>query len=133
MLATTVYDAPAPGYAFAMSKTREFLHEAGINTEYVLLTGNCHVDDARNVVVQQFLLTKCEELIFIDGDVYWEPKDMLQLCQFDCDLVGGVYPFRREGTKTDGRMPVGLFDENLEPDENGLLEVPHLPTGFLRI
>jgi len=133
MLATSVYDAPAPGYTYAMSRCREVLHEAGIQTEYVLLTGNCHVDDARNVVVQQFLLTKCEELIFIDGDVYWEPKDLLKLCQFDVDLVGGIYPYRREGTKTDGRMPVGLMDGVFDPDENGLLEVMHLPTGFMRI
>ncbi|KKK56340.1 hypothetical protein LCGC14_3065520, partial [marine sediment metagenome] len=80
MLATTVYDTPAAGYAFAMSRSRGVLHKAGINTEYALLTGNCHVDDARNVVVQQFLLSQCEELIFIDADVLWEPEDLLRLC-----------------------------------------------------
>jgi len=133
MLATTVYDAPAPGYAFSMSKCREVLHEAGIQTEYVLLVGNCHVDDARNVVVQQFLLTKCEELIFIDSDVIWEPKELLKLCQYDVDFVGGVYPYRKEGLGLKDDVPVGLLDGVLEPDENGLLEVHHLPTGFMRI
>ena len=133
MLATTVYDTPAPGYTYAMSMSREKMHQAGIQTEYVLLTGNCHVDDARNVVVQEFLLSQCEELIFIDGDVYWEAQDLVTLCGFDADLVGGVYPYRRENKKTDGRMPVGLMEGAHDPDENGLLEVSHLPTGFMRI
>ena len=30
-----------------------------------LLTGNCHVDDARNILVKNFLETDCETLVFL--------------------------------------------------------------------
>ena len=133
MLATTVYDTPAPGYTFSMSKCREKLHQAGIQTEYLLLVGNCHVDDARNVVVQQFLLSQCDDLIFIDADVYWESKELLKLCQYDVDFVGGIYPYRQEGLGLVDSLPVGLLDGVLTPEENGLIEVHHLPTGFMRM
>ena len=133
MLATTVYDTPAAGYAFAISRSRGVLHKAGINTEYALLTGNCHVDDARNVVVQQFLLSQCEELIFIDADVLWEPEDLLRLCGYDCDIVGGVYAFRLAMSRAEQRMPVAFIEDVFTPDAQGLLEVKHVPTGFMRI
>ena len=133
MLATTVYDAPAPGYTYSMSRSREMFHQVGIQTEYVLLSGNCHVDDARNVVVQEFLLSRCEDLIFIDADVSWEPKDLVRLCQYDCNLVGAIYPYRRENSRADGRMPVRFMEGVVDLNEEGLLEVEAVPTGFMRI
>jgi len=107
------------------------MHKAGLQTAYMLLQGNCHVDDARNSVVQEFLLSDCDELIFIDADVSWTPDALIRLCGHDVDIVGGVYPFRREGAK--GNMPVRMIQGMHTPDENGLLEVEGLPTGFVRI
>lgn len=129
-LATTAYDSPDASYTFSIARSREALHKAGLPTAYLLLSGNCHVDDARNKVVHDFLKSDCTDLVFIDADVSWEPESLIQLCRFDCDVVGGVYPYRRE-TGKEG-MPVRNLPEKLEP-LNGLLEVAGLPTGFLRI
>lgn len=130
MLATTVYDTPSAGYVFSIQKTREYLHRKGVISAYLLLQGNCHVDDARNNVVQHFLLSDCTELVFLDADVSWEPEALLKLCQAPADLVGGVYPYRRDGTKDS--MPV-LVPDGEKTDENGLIQVGGLPTGFMRI
>lgn len=130
MLATTVYDSPAPGYVFSIQKSRQALTKAGIESAYLLLAGNCHVDDARNIVVQNFLLSDCTDLIFIDADVYWEPSALVALCESDSDLVGGVYPYRREGKAE--KMPV-IPMPGKKTDENGLLEVMGIPTGFMKI
>lgn len=129
MLATTSYDAPSAPYTFAIARSREALHEAGIKTAYLLLCGNCHVDDARNAVVREFLESDCTELVFLDADVSWEPKDLVQLCGRDKDMVGGVYPYRRDGGEG---MPVRMMDSQ-KFDADGLLEVEGLPTGFLKI
>ncbi len=129
MLATTCYDTPASPYVFSIARSREALTEAGIQSAYLLLSGNCHVDDARNVVVREFLASDCTDLVFLDADVCWEPADLVQLCRRDCDLVGGVYPYRRDGGEA---MPVRMMDSRkLRPD--GLIEVEGLPTGFMRI
>ena len=132
-LSTVAYDNPDSAYAFSMQRSREALHIAGINTAYFLLSGLPHVDDARNVVVQEFLLSDCTDLVFLDADVSWEPGALIELCRYDCDLVGGVYPFRRDDAKARLNMPVRMIEGVLEPDNDGIIEVEGLPAGFMRI
>jgi len=130
MLATTAYDSPDASYTFAIQRSRQALEEAGFLTSYMMLSGNCHVDDARNVVCQEFLLSDCTELVFLDADVSWEPECLVELCGYDCDIVGGIYPYRREEKKN---MPLRMIEGVFEPDENGLLQVEGVPAGFMRI
>lgn len=131
MLATTAYDSPDASHTYAIARTREVMHQAGLPSAYLLLQGNCHVDDARNKVVRDFLASDCSELVFLDADVSWEPEQLVDLCGSDHFVIGGVYPYRRE-TGKEG-MPVRNLAGHHRPDENGLLEVAGLPTGFLRI
>lgn len=131
MLSTTVYDSPDSSYTYSIARSREALAQAGIPTAYLILSGNCHVDDARNTVVRDFLASDCSDLVFLDADVSWEPEALVKICQYDCDVVGGVYPYRREGSGP--KMPVRNLPGQFEPDREGLLEVEGLPTGFLRI
>ena len=133
MLATTAYDNPDASYTYSIQRSRAALEEAGFLTSYMLLSGNCHVDDARNTVVQEFLLTDCTDLVFIDADVSWEPEALVDLCRYDCDLVGGVYPFRGEEQQTKGGMPVVMIPGVVEANGQGLIEVMGLPAGFMRI
>jgi hypothetical protein len=131
-LCTPVYDSPSPGYVFSIQRSRQALSENGIESAYFLLTGNCHVDDARNSLVQEFLLSDCTELVFLDADVAWEPSELIKLCQFDVDIVGGIYPYRKDSEASKEIMPVITIPGVVEP-ENGLLEVAGLPTGFMKI
>ena len=131
MLASTVYDSPDASYTFSIAKSRQALTDAGIQSSYLLLSGNCHVDDARNSVVHEFMQSDCDDLVFLDADVSWQAEDLVKLCRFDCDLVGGVYPYRREDAKARRGMPFMALEG--EAPENGLLRVSGLPTGFMRI
>lgn len=130
MLATTAYDSPDASYTFSIARSREALSAAGIQSAYYLLQGNCHVDDARNAVVRDFLDSDCTELVFLDADVSWEPEVLIALCRINRDLVGGVYPYRRESEEE--TMPVRHLPQ-IAVDEDGLIEVEGLPTGFMRI
>lgn len=129
LLATTAYDSPDASYTFSIARSREVLSAAGIQSGYYLLQGNCHVDDARNAVVRDFLESDCTELIFLDADVSWEPSALVALCRIDKDLVGGVYPYRRESDEE--AMPVRHLREITV--EGDLIEVEGLPTGFMKI
>jgi predicted O-methyltransferase YrrM len=133
MLATVAYDSPDAAYVFSVQRSRQALSDVGIPTEYLLLSGNCHVDDARNHVVQEFLLTDCASLVFLDADVSWEPSALIDLCRHNADVVGGVYPFRRDDAESRLNMPVRMLPGVVEPDERGLIEVEGLPAGFMRI
>jgi hypothetical protein len=129
-LATTCYTALDAGYVFSLQASREALHQAGIQTAYFLLQGNCHVDDARNRIVQAFLQSDCTDLIFLDADVSWRTDDLIALCRYDRDLVGGVYPYRRPDKEDD--LPARMM-EGAEVDADGLVEMEGIPTGFMRI
>lgn len=128
LLATPSYDRPAAAYTFAIARSREALSAAGIQSAWLLLQGNCHVDDGRNSIVRDFLESDCTDLVFLDADVDWEPASLVQLCQRPQDVIGGVYPYRREGGEN---MPVRMLGNARMKD--GLLEVEGLPTGFLKI
>lgn len=128
MLASTAYDSPDASYTFSIQSSREALTASGIQSAYILLSGNCHVDDARNSVVHAFMQSDCTDLIFLDADVSWNKHDIVKMCQFDLDLVGCVYPYKRPGEE-------GMPYRSLPGAEivDGLLEVEGLPTGFMRI
>jgi hypothetical protein len=128
LLAIPTYDKPDTSLTFALARSRQALSEAGIQSALLILEGNCHVDDARNSIVRDFLESDCSELVFLDADVTFEPRDLVQLCSRDVDIVGGVYPYRREGGEN---MPVRLMDGGEVID--GLREVEGLPTGFMKI
>lgn len=128
-IATTSYGSPDASYTFSIAQTRQALHDVGFNTRYMLLEGNCHVDDARNVIVQHFLDSECTDLVFIDADVSWRPEQVVELLEYDADIVGGVYPYRRADKQMD--VPVRMIPGKTPVD--GLLEVEGLPTGFMRI
>lgn len=130
MLATTSYGDPEASYTFSIQASRQALHDAGFQTAYYLLQGNCHVDDARNEIAKKFLDSDCQWLVFLDADVSWQPEDLVRLCIYDRDLVGGIYPHRSElgQEKVPVRMKHGAM-----PDEDGLVEVEGLPTGFMKI
>ena len=133
MLATTAYENPDASYTFSISAAREELLCHDFDVAYYLLTGNCHVDDARNSIVAHFLKSDCDDLVFIDADVSFEAEDLVTLCGFyDVDIVGGVYPWRRMGERG-STMPVRMLKNTPSPDEQGLIEVEGLPTGFMRI
>jgi predicted O-methyltransferase YrrM len=128
MLAIPTYASPDTSLTFALARGREALSQAGIQSALLILEGNCHVDDSRNSIVRDFLESDCTDLMFLDADVTFEPGDLVQLCGRECDIVGGVYPFRREGGET---LPCRL-SENREVVD-GLREVEGLPTGFMKI
>jgi predicted O-methyltransferase YrrM len=129
LLATPCYQTPAAAYTFSISRARQALTTAGIQSAYILLQGNPHVDDSRNSLVRDFLESDCTDLVFLDADVDFEPEALVQLCRRQLPVVGGVYPYRREGSDN---MPVRLLD-GAKKIVDGLLEVEGLPTGFMKI
>lgn len=128
-LATPTTSGLEPGYTFALFTSSQALADAGIACELAIYAGDCHVDDARNRLVRDFLETDCTDLVFIDSDVGWEPKDLVSLCRFDRDVVAATYPFKQD----ERGFPVRLMPGLNNADGDGLLEAESVPTGFLRI
>ncbi|MGI9484332.1 MAG: hypothetical protein ACR2RF_00300 [Geminicoccaceae bacterium] len=129
MLATPVYGDLSASYTFALFHSSAALSDAGIAAELAIYEGDCHVDDARNRLVRDFLETDCSDLVFLDSDLRWEPESLVQLCRYDRDVVAATYPFKQD----ERGFPVAFKGGEMWAHHDGLLEVLAVPTGFLRI
>jgi glycosyltransferase involved in cell wall biosynthesis len=83
----------------------------------------------RNHIVREFLESGDDRLVFLDGDVTFEPGDLLKLAHHPVEIVGGAYRLKQD----DERYPINLLQEARPPGPNGLIEVGMLPTGFLAL
>lgn len=89
------------------------------------------ISRCRNSMIANFLASDPKvftDLIFLDADVSFAPGTLVKLAQYDVDIVGAAYPFRKD--------PLGFpiqFLADRTPAENGLIEVGGMPAGCLRI
>ena len=116
-------------FAFALAQSMKELTLKGHDLELEIYSENCHVDDGRNRLVRDFLLSGCRQLIFIDSDIRWEPKDLESLILHKKEVVAGIYPLKSE---TEG-YPVRHLPGDIYSNQDGLIEVDGVPTGFLKI
>lgn len=98
---------------------------------WVPLAGDALVARARSIAASLFLKSEIAPyMIFIDGDIVFEPEDIEKLYQDLCDgydLVGGFYVVR------DGSQSAHFgWDANL-PVNGKVNEVEYLSTGFTGI
>lgn len=105
--------------------------QAGIGFDVCLAPGSSLITQARDHLVARFLESGANKLVFIDADVAWEPCSLIKLAMHDRDFVAGVYRYKSEPEK----YPIRWLSDRKElwADDDGLLEVEGVATGFLAI
>ena len=129
-VAIPTYGSIAANTAYGLFNSRPVFDELGVEVELCILRGDCHVDDARNDIVSTFLGSNCTELLFIDADIGWTPSGLKALLQHDRDVVGASYPKKQEAKEG---YAVRFLPGEIWSDDDGLIEVEAMPTGFLKI
>jgi len=90
------------------------------------------IDQCRNnAVYNAIYIRNFENILFIDGDISFNPDDVDKIIEYNLDVVGAAYPF-----KGYPNMTVQPFKEQqiiFDESEGGLYEVDCLATGFLFI
>ncbi len=128
-LAIPSYGPMPGGTVYSLWNAQVALRAAGIRVDLHLITGHCHVDDARNDLVRAFLETDAEMLIFIDADIGFDAVDLVKLIRHDRDIVAGGYPLKQDPLE----FPIRPIPGEIWSDKDGLVEVEGVPTGFLKI
>lgn len=112
----------------------EFVHNPFTVTKPFDIKANClnysAIDQCRNKMIYNFLThTDFKNILWIDGDIIFELKDVQQLEQSNYDIVGGTYPFK--GYPQMSFVPKD--SENVQFGDKGprYVEVEALATGFL--
>lgn len=125
-IAVPAYDGISAPFVASLHRS---LCELPHRLDMEIFSGNCHVDDGRNRLVRDFLETDCEQLVFLDVDVAWQPADLKKLIEYERDIVAGVYPRRAD----EQPFPVKPLPGERWSDTDGLVEVAGVPTGFLKV
>ena len=119
--------------AFALAKLMPVALQHGVSMYLSHMSGCSIITMARNALVNEFLKTDAEELLFIDADVIVEPDDVMRLLaqSADRDILCGMYPRRA----SDKNFFLDLYrDANDELVFDGpLLRVNRVGTGFMLI
>ncbi len=123
---------PCVNTAMSLIDSAVWMEENDFKFDLWFHTEDCHVDDARNFLVTQFMNSGAPYMVFIDDDVGWEIDAFARLLLFeDADIVGGCYPLKQR--TEDYPIRIKSTKEALQARPDGLLEVEGVPTGFMRI
>jgi hypothetical protein len=93
--------------------------------------GNSDIAGSRGALFGAFVRSDCDTLVFIDDDVFWQPGSLIKLIDQPVDVVGGIYPKKRE--PIEWPFKIAVKDEYRPDPTTGLMEVIGLPGGFLKI
>ena len=120
--------------AFALSNLAVKVQPLGVKLYLTHLSGCSLITKARNSLVADFLKSDADTLLFVDADVVVSADAILRLMALSIgkDITAGIYP--RRGMDRKFFLDYHL-DENgaLEFDQNGLLRVKRIGTGFMMI
>lgn len=125
-LAVAAYDGLSAPFVHSLFASQA---KIGCRLDLEIFAGNCHVDDSRNRLVRDFLETDCEQLVFLDTDVFWLESDLERLIRHEADIVAGIYPLKND----EEDYPVAPLPGERWSDACGLVEVAGVPTGFLKV
>lgn len=78
-------------YAISCINLLNCLNQTGIEVLFCFLYDDALVPRARNNIVHQFLQSDCTHLLFIDGDIEFQPEHVLSVLHQDADVIGGPY------------------------------------------
>lgn len=129
-IATPTYDEwVSMEYTSSLLETGIRLEQAGIGVYHAIAPGNPFLDLSRNSLVDKFLASDADDLLFIDADVGWDPKIVTRVLSYPQEVVGGLVPKRNQDL--DGDFHMNALSGRMSPE--GLFEAKEIPTAFLRI
>lgn len=114
-------------------RNTHYLRDKGIETTPYYHPCHIYIDMARNICVDKFLSSDCDNFIFIDSDVGFEDDAIFKLLQYDKDIVAGAYPYRKD-SKSEFPVIIDFSNNNnCKDEETNLVNAMVVPTGFMRI
>lgn len=97
-----------------------------INLIPVWMSYDAIITRTRNDIMSIMMEANCDDLLWIDSDIEWNPEWVLKLLSYNEDIVGGTY---RKKTDEEELYVIKVKDII----NNGLLEVSGLGFGFIKI
>lgn len=111
MIATPSHDGNcAFGYALGLTDLALFFNQNNIYFEMARVVGSSLIPHARNSLIDMFLKSRCQRLLFIDSDQIFTKENALVLFQSNRRIIAGVIPHKR--------FPINLNFDPLTKDKH---------------
>jgi hypothetical protein len=151
-------------YTSCLMDTLSLLSQCNIPNKVIFCKNDSLITRARNNLIAKAMMDKnVTHVLFIDSDITWSPKSILNLLFSDKPVIGGVYPRKRyrwdvlndekikkileiknnvsflSGVNDEHMIRSVLVDYNVNYLHNtievkdNIIEVRHIPTGFMMI
>ena len=129
-------------------KLSSLLRDLNIEMEFFTITFESLIPRARNGCAGYFLNSKCTHLLFIDGDIIFNPVDVIKMINAKKEVIAGSYPkksIKYELLENACKSSVNLqeaiaksvnYASNFKKDgekQGSIIEVLDAPTGFMLI
>lgn len=116
MVGTPTHDGNASiDYGYGIADVNTFCLQNNIYLEMAKVQGNSLIPHARNTIVDTFLKSRCQRLLFVDSDQGFNKFAFIHLVQSNKRIVAGVTPHKR--------YPLNLNFEPLEQDNKYFKEL----------
>lgn len=100
-VATPMYGGSCFGtYLRSSIDLANLCRQYGISAQFYYLFNESLITRARNYLVDEFLRSDCNKLMFIDADIEYDPNHVLMLAYLDRDIIGAPYPKKCLSGKT---------------------------------
>lgn len=116
-------------YVNSLYETMQMSDQYNYQIKPIWVSFDSLIQRARNDLFYYMIEGGYDDIIFIDGDIEWQPQWFFKLLSYDVDVVGGTYPKKGDIEEYVVKHP------SMTPvyADNGLLKVDGLGTGFLRM
>lgn len=92
-VATPMYGGQCYGmYMKSCLDLQAHLNQLGVHTRFSFLFNESLITRARNYLVDEFLRSDCTHLLFLDSDISFDAKNIVELLALDYNIVGAPYP-----------------------------------------
>lgn len=123
-----------PAFVRSLIVTIKGLKESGYECYAGTVYGDSFVQRARAKLVQQFLKTDCDTMLFFDDDGEWGLDALLKLINTPGDVVAGVYRLKVEPSVIKYPHGICLDRDNLPiVRDDGCIKAWGVSMGFTKI
>ena len=150
-VATPVHSDCSIHYAQALLELQALCFKHRIKITFSLIKSSL-VTQGRNLCVAGFLESDCTHMLFIDSDIYFESKSILEMLKKNKELISIPYPLKtimwdkafdkiKKGSiksiddlkSSFNTYPMKVAEDDNILVDNGVIEVTHSPTGCMMI
>lgn len=120
-------------YTTSLLQSCIYLRQLGIPFFFAKTLNSCFVDLSRNLMVTQFMNSKCTHLWQIDSDMSWNPEAPLEMLLKGKDFIAGIGRKKVDDTDFAGSLltldgqPYGELGET---EEDVILKMQHIGGAF---